>query len=428
MRVLFYNFKLNKFFSKLFNKLLSLLFILLLVTSNKSYSQVQINLVRKRGLIQLAQIVLEAQANLTSLVVQVAGTSTVNENELQEVKQALTVVDNAFQEFNNLMQEVDVQNKLSSTLISNAQSTQIYFAGQLKNVIDYLNGDAFDTDLLALEYLRESQINLNLSNTGKETLGVLDGEIKNVFQKQVDTKKGVPTKFEIPGGYTGAAGFVDVIAPATDSADAGLTGILDASFEVTESLLGARARILHTIALYHKNLSFFHKATAFFKKNQKVKSSCKRTKIICESGIYKLHSDLSGGVIINADNVTIDLNGCTLFADLYPAVIVVAGRTGITIKNGSICGGKEAPESPAGILVQEGSEFLKIEDVVFLRCKKAIKCKGQEDLPVSDCQVKNCIFTSNEKAASLSYTEKIGFHDCDISNCFYKKISSKQRL
>jgi len=92
------------------------------------------------------------------------------------------------------------------------------------------------------------------------------------------------------------------------------------------------------------------------------------------------------------------------------------------IKNGIICGGKTVAQVSAGILVKKGSASVTIQDIQFLFCKKGVRFDGDECLPITDCQVRNCTFVSNEKTVSLDYTKKVEFCDCHINNCFYKKI------
>lgn len=413
--------------NKFFKKLLQVIFIFLFVINNKNYSQEQVNLLHARGFIQLALIVYEAQIALTNLVIQAAGSGEVNTEEIEAIQRELVVVNSGVQQLSTLAQQATTQNQANTTLINVIQFNQEFLTTAIETVNAVLQGEASPEDLRALEYLRNARINFNLSTAANQVFtDQIEPDVGESLGNQLGANKDRPVKFDIPGGYLGAEGFAQnpSIEPGVDSADAGLTGILDASIEVSDSLLGSRSKLVKALQFYRENLACFIDADLLYKKDVKLKSvlSNKNTKIISKAGSYTLQANLDGGVIINADNVILNLDGCQIYSNKYPVIIVAEGKKNIVIKNGTICGGKTIAQVSAGILVKKGSASVTIQDIQFLFCKKGVRFDGDECLPITDCQVRNCTFVSNEKTVSLDYTKKVEFCDCHINNCFYKKI------
>ncbi|MFC1841760.1 hypothetical protein ACFLYA_01690 [Candidatus Dependentiae bacterium] len=206
-------------------------------------------------------------------------------------------------------------------------------------------------------------------------------ESTNLNQAEPTKSFRLPVKFEIPPGYLGAANVTGTIAPDTDSMDDGLIGILDASFEIADSLVGARSVYYKTLKLYKDNLALYKKNELLSKKNCEIYKRnlaarrTNKTEIITVSGVYTLDRDVHGGIIINADDVAVDLNGHTIFSDSRTPVVVARGKKNIVIKNGSIIGGNESSPASYGILVNKEATCVQIESVDILFCKKEIHFK-----------------------------------------------------
>ncbi|MFC1841755.1 hypothetical protein ACFLYA_01665 [Candidatus Dependentiae bacterium] len=208
----------------------------------------------------------------------------------------------------------------------------------------------------------------------------LDLLIADVYENQSEPTKSFPfpVKFEIPPGYLGAANVTGTVAPDTDSMDDGLIGILDASFEIADSLVGARSVYHDTLKLYKWNKRLFKKNEGLFKKNCEIYKRnmevryTNKTEIIKEPGAYQLSRDVHGGIIINANDVTIDLNGHTIVSNSRIPVIVAPEKKNIVIKNGSIVGGNESSYNSCGILVNNEPQCVHIESLDIRFCKKDI--------------------------------------------------------
>ena len=376
MRILFCKFK-------YLNKFLSCLLIFLLLYGSKSYSQRQaINLVNNGNLVQIVQLAIEKELSLTNLVVQVADSVITNEKQVEAINKELAKVSLGMEVLTSEIRTATaIQGETKKLLESVEQNAKFQFE-VLKIISSYMQGGG-TTDvfwLVMLIYIKSIEL-LRLVDEVDLSQIQVGFDLDKTYSNQVTNKKtaGVPVKFEVPSGYTGAAHFIDVINPASDSATDGLTGILDASTEVTDSLLGVRSEVFRSIGYYHKNLSVFNKAAAFYKKNMELKYTTK-TKIITVPGTYTLKMDLDSGIIINADNVIIDLNGRKISAELYPAIIIAEGRKGVKIKNGVVCSNQSSVKIPVGILVKKGCKSIDIENIEFLFCKKRISFEGEDTL------------------------------------------------
>ena len=231
--------------------------------------------------------------------------------------------------------------------------------------------------------------------------------------------KNMPTKFEVPGGYTGAANFVDVINPATISADDGLTGILDASIEVTDSLLGARKR---NYKFMQDNLKLSKRLTDVYKKSIEIKKT-EQARVIDRPGVYTFNKDVQGVIVIDADNITLDLNGHKIFSDSKIPITVNKNIKNISIKNGSIIGGNQYLGALSGILVKKGAQHITLENLTITFCYEGVTFKGEQDCSVTDCLVQDCAFKSNIKAAQLDCSEYVTFKDCEFLDCFLETVN-----
>ena len=229
----------------------------------------------------------------------------------------------------------------------------------------------------------------------------------------------MPVKFAIPDGYTGAADFVNIINPACISADYGLTAVLDASVEVTDSLLGARKR---NYKFMQDNLKLSKRLTDVYKKSIEVKKT-EQARVIDQSGVYTFNKDVQGVILIDADNITLDLNGYKIFSDSKIPITVNKNIKNINIKNGSIIGGNQYLGAPSGVLVKEGAQHITLENLTITFCYEGVTFKGEQDCSVTDCLVQDCAFKSNIKAASLDCSEYVTFKECEFLDCFLETVN-----
>ena len=254
-------------------------------------------------------------------------------------------------------------------------------------------------------------------NKGERDIGILSNILCQNQEK--DCTKSMPVKFAIPDGYDGAAGFVDIINPACTSADYGLTAVLDASVEVTDSLLGARKR---NYKFMQDNLKLSKRLTDVYKKSIEMKKT-EQARIIDQPGVYTFNKDVQGVIVIDADNITLDLNGYKIFSDSKIPITVNKNIKNINIKNGSIIGGNQYLGAPSGVLVKEGAQHITLENLTITFCYEGVTFKGEQDCSVTDCLVEDCAFKSNIKAASLDCSEYVTFKECEFLDCFLESVN-----
>ena len=270
--------------------------------------------------------------------------------------------------------------------------------------------DTYDTSLPTKQEMK-------WPNKGESDVGILSNIL---CQNQLKTcTKNIPTKFAIPGDYTGAAGFVDIINPACISADYGLTAVLDASVEVTNSLLGARKR---NYKFMQDNLKLSKRLTDVYKKSIEIKKT-EQARVIDQPGVYTFNKDVQGVIVIDADNITLDLNGYKIFSDSKIPITVNKNIKNISIKNGFIIGGNQYLGAPSGVLVQEGAQHITLENLTITFCYEGVTFKGEQDCSVTDCLVQDCAFKSNIKAASLDCSEYVTFKECEFLDCFLETVN-----
>ena len=255
------------------------------------------------------------------------------------------------------------------------------------------------------------------SNKGGRDVGWLTNLLCQNQEK--GCTKSIPTKFAIPNGYLTAANFVNIINPACISADYGLTAVLDASIEVTNSLLGARTR---NCKFMQDNLKLSKRLTDVYKKSIEMKKS-EQARVIDRPGVYTFNKDVQGVIVIDADNITLDLNGHKIFSDSKIPITVNKNIKNISIKNGSIIGGNQYLGAPSGVLVKEGAQHITLENLTITFCYEGVTFKGEQDCSVTDCLVEDCAFKSNIKAASLDCSEYVTFKECEFLDCFLETVN-----
>jgi len=134
---------------------------------------------------------------------------------------------------------------------------------------------------------------------------------------------------------------------------------------------------------------------------------------ITEGGLYVLTANTDSCVTINADKVTIDMCGFTLFCDSEDAVIeILTGNKNIEIKNGKI----EGDLTTDGILTNSLCKLVNIENIKILSCNNGINFNGQNG-EIKCCEVANCTFTECNKGAHLNHAKKCVFERCKACCC-----------
>ena len=145
-----------------------------------------------------------------------------------------------------------------------------YISGVEANHLDIydLDFDYFGVVLDTYDGSIPTRGEVKWSNKGGRDVGILSNILCQNQGK--DCTKNMSVKFAIPEGYLTAANFVDIINLACISADYGLTAVLDASVEVTDSLLGARKR---NYKFMQDNLKLSKRLTDVYKKSIEIKKN-----------------------------------------------------------------------------------------------------------------------------------------------------------
>ena len=144
------------------------------------------------------------------------------------------------------------------------------------------------------------------------------------------------------------------------------------------------------------------------------------TTTISNPGVYILTNDIeaNSGIIIDADNVLLDLNGYMVYDNIgtNTAITINNGHKNIFIKNGSI-NGKADTSTASGILIKQNANLVQIEDVRILECYTGIKLDGISSNAVSECKITNCMLVTNTKGIVVNYGTKNIFLSCATYNC-----------
>lgn len=276
----------------------------------------------------------------------------------------------------------------------------------LKNQLEY-NVDIVQPQLDNTQ--GSAQVLQNTQRIGVDVSLVCQNELGAA---QAGCKSKPITKFEISGDYLGASGFSAQTGenPGIVSMNAGLDAILEGVSEIN-GFIGERTAILRNM----------------LEKRKKVKKSRSvvKTVIIDEPGIYKISQDLTGGIIIDSDNVTIDLNGLIVLGYSRTAIIITSNKKNIKIMNGLIWGGKEFIVAPSGIHISKGCEDIEIKNIDISFCQIGVRFNGTKKENIKNCHMKNCTFDTNRTAITIHHTKNSEFHQCKLLNCLEKKIQEE---
>jgi len=109
--------------------------------------------------------------------------------------------------------------------------------------------------------------------------------------------------------------------------------------------------------------------------------------VIDSSGYYIVQNDLTGCIVINASNVTLDLNDRIITGTCDPIIQVISGNTNVTIKNGTLDG---VDKTRDGIGLGAGADDSTIFDVTIINCAKGIEVNSSNNGLFELCIMKNC--------------------------------------
>jgi len=144
------------------------------------------------------------------------------------------------------------------------------------------------------------------------------------------------------------------------------------------------------------------------------------TTTISNPGVFILADDIevNSGIVIDADNVLLDLNGHMVYdnSGTTTAITINNGHKNIFIRNGSI-NGKADTSTASGILIKPNASLVQIEDVRILECYTGIKLGGVTTETVTECKITNCMLVTNTKGIVVNYATKNIFLNCAAYNC-----------
>jgi len=250
--------------------------------------------------------------------------------------------------------------------------------------------------------------NVSQADGVKEQNSEMTSLIDDVLDNQVPTTPG-PAR-------------VPIIEPNTNLSDDRASGILAQSAKLTALLEKSVGKnMVKSQRFLEKNLQLGEKLADFYKKNITLKNK-QNIQLIDVPGEYKLHKDFYGVILIAVDNVTLDLNNCSIISDISVPITIEKNIKNISIKNRKIIGGNQYLGAPSGILISQGVQKVTLENLIIKYCYEGVSFAGMQEGSVTDCLVQNCNFMSNIRGATLDCSEYITFRECDFLDCFLENV------
>jgi len=139
---------------------------------------------------------------------------------------------------------------------------------------------------------------------------------------------------------------------------------------------------------------------------------------IIAPGSYHVLQNITGQVIVDADDVFIEMNGFTLIGEAgKDSVITInAEKKNIVIQNGHIIGNDQ---THPGILAKESARALVLKDLHISNCDNGIHFVGLEGEEIKCCHVLDCFITGCKRGAVLEHMTMSVFEHCDTCCCTY---------
>lgn len=133
---------------------------------------------------------------------------------------------------------------------------------------------------------------------------------------------------------------------------------------------------------------------------------------ITASGHYCLQEDVTGTLIVNADNVWIDLNNHILDGVFTGGIDITANHRNIAIRNGIISG----TNGSVGAIRSSGTSNLAVENVTFGQTASANLVGLRLFAGVNNFLVRNCNFANNNNAIIITLSSNGKISDCLVKN------------
>jgi len=134
------------------------------------------------------------------------------------------------------------------------------------------------------------------------------------------------------------------------------------------------------------------------------------TTTITQPGRYCLGDNIDGYVCIDSDSVTLNMNGFDIHST-DTTLKIEADHKNIVIFDGSV------RDAYHGILIKEGVELVKIENVDVWGCENGIYFDGLSTATIKSCQVKHCNVSDNNKGVVANWLAKSVFENCQAFDC-----------
>ncbi len=136
---------------------------------------------------------------------------------------------------------------------------------------------------------------------------------------------------------------------------------------------------------------------------------------ISNPGRYQVLEDLAGWILINADNVSLDLNShrvtCTGFiGDVVTIAGGTPGKMQVAVYNGYIQGLVGAN----GVTVDAGCSKISLHDLTIFGCTNGASLAGVNGNVVSECSLVNLNLISNVTGLLLTYADANIVRNCNV--------------
>ena len=139
---------------------------------------------------------------------------------------------------------------------------------------------------------------------------------------------------------------------------------------------------------------------------------------ITASGNYILGENIESPITIASDNVYLNLNGFMVYdaVGTNSMIIVESDLNNVVIRNGTIKG-HPTLDSPTGILIQENTSLVHLENLTVNGFDTAIYFDGLEMDEIQGCSVQNVTISSCTTGIVGHWVLKSTFENCYVRRC-----------
>ncbi|MFC1841758.1 hypothetical protein ACFLYA_01680 [Candidatus Dependentiae bacterium] len=296
------------------------------------------------------------------------------------------------------------------------------FLQQIEGNVENLNDDMKEAyqetiNVLNLAFIAIPTVMLEIIVLSQAIIDLLTSDLLDDLTKSVQENEGIATKSRV----FKATVPVGQIAPDTDVVNTAIEKMQVDFIGLTALLASIKSSFQKARSLQTKNVKLYKKNQEMYKKNLTYKSA-QNIRKIDSPGSYTVGFDFDGKIFIQSDDVSLDLNGDTLFCDAGCALTIDKGCKNIIIKNGRIVGGDNYIGADCGVCVKQGAQAVRLENIEISFCYKGICFEGKDGSEIKDCIIKNCSLMCNNTAAVLCGATDVYFKVCMFKDFFQECI------